>query len=80
MKPAGGSCLGGLDFGVSKRSRVELCDTGSFVKNSFANLWHCLSRIVEMRAIVDGLGLIWMIGIRKVRVETDSKDQHYSAV
>ncbi|CAN0926318.1 Putative ribonuclease H protein At1g65750 [Linum grandiflorum] len=48
-------------------------DTGRFVKAFAANLGSCSITRAEMRAIVDGLQLVWSLGIRRVRVQSDSR-------
>ncbi|CAN0905128.1 Putative ribonuclease H protein At1g65750 [Linum grandiflorum] len=47
-------------------------DTGRFVKAFAANLGSCSITRAEMRAIVDGLQLAWTLGIRRIRVQSDS--------
>ncbi|CAN0836858.1 Putative ribonuclease H protein At1g65750 [Linum grandiflorum] len=47
-------------------------DTGCFVKAFAANLGSCSITRAEMRAIVDGLQLAWSLGIRRIKVQSDS--------
>ncbi|CAN0880709.1 Putative ribonuclease H protein At1g65750, partial [Linum grandiflorum] len=47
-------------------------DTGQFVKAFASNLGSCSITRAEMRAIVDGLQLAWTMGIRRIRVLSDS--------
>ncbi|CAN0914561.1 hypothetical protein LINGRAHAP2_LOCUS28648 [Linum grandiflorum] len=48
-------------------------DTGRFVKAFAANLRSCSITRAEMRAIDDGLKLAWSLGIRRIRVQSDSR-------
>ncbi|CAN0904399.1 TNF receptor-associated factor homolog 1b, partial [Linum grandiflorum] len=48
-------------------------DSGRFVKAFAANLGRCSITRAEMRAIVDGLKLAWTLGIRRIRVQSDSR-------
>ncbi|CAN0906730.1 Putative ribonuclease H protein At1g65750 [Linum grandiflorum] len=47
-------------------------DKGSFVKAFTMNMSCCSITRAEMRGIVEGLKLAWSLGIRKVRVQSDS--------
>ncbi|CAN0881663.1 hypothetical protein LINGRAHAP2_LOCUS14364, partial [Linum grandiflorum] len=47
-------------------------DTGRFIKAFTANLGSCLITPYEMRVIVDGLQVVWFLGIRQIRVQSDS--------
>ncbi|CAN0874988.1 Putative ribonuclease H protein At1g65750 [Linum grandiflorum] len=47
-------------------------DRGSFVKSFTMNLSCCSITRAEMRGIVEGLKLAWSLGIRKIRVQSDS--------
>ncbi|CAN0826840.1 Putative ribonuclease H protein At1g65750, partial [Linum grandiflorum] len=47
-------------------------DGGHFVKAFTANLRSCSITRAEMRAIMDGLHLTWTLGIRRIRVQSDS--------
>ncbi|CAN0826718.1 Putative ribonuclease H protein At1g65750 [Linum grandiflorum] len=47
-------------------------DTGRFVKAFTANLGSCSITRAEMRAIVDGLQLVWTLGIHRIHVPSDS--------
>ncbi|CAN0871969.1 Putative ribonuclease H protein At1g65750 [Linum grandiflorum] len=47
-------------------------DRGSFVKTFTMNLSCCSITRPEMRGIVEGRKLAWSLGIRKIRVQSDS--------
>ncbi|CAN0926336.1 Putative ribonuclease H protein At1g65750 [Linum grandiflorum] len=47
-------------------------DSGRFVKAFASNLGSCSITRAELRAIVDGLQLAWTLGIRRIRVQSDS--------
>ncbi|CAN0905125.1 Putative ribonuclease H protein At1g65750, partial [Linum grandiflorum] len=59
-------------IGVPAVGGVLRTDTGRFVKAFAANLGSCSITRAEMRAIVDGLQLAWTLGIRRIRVQSDS--------
>ncbi|CAN0885729.1 Putative ribonuclease H protein At1g65750 [Linum grandiflorum] len=58
---------------VAAAGGVIRTDTGRFVKAFAANLGSCSITRAEMRAIVDGLKLAWSLGIRRIRVQSDSR-------
>ncbi|CAN0838313.1 hypothetical protein LINGRAHAP2_LOCUS2086, partial [Linum grandiflorum] len=54
-------------------ARGVICnDHGCFVKAFIANIGSCSITRAEMRAIIDGLLLIWTLGIRRIRFQSDS--------
>ncbi|CAN0919445.1 Putative ribonuclease H protein At1g65750, partial [Linum grandiflorum] len=57
---------------VAAAGGVLHTDTGRFVKAFAANLGSCSITRAEIRAIVDGLQLAWTLGIRRIRVQSDS--------
>ncbi|CAN0917038.1 Putative ribonuclease H protein At1g65750 [Linum grandiflorum] len=57
---------------VAAAGGVIRTDSGCFVKAFSANLGSCSITRAEMRAIVDGLQLAWTLGIRRIRVQSDS--------
>ncbi|CAN0917037.1 Putative ribonuclease H protein At1g65750 [Linum grandiflorum] len=59
-------------IGVAAAGGVIRTDSGCFVKAFSANLGSCSITRAEMRAIVDGLQLAWTLGIRRIRVQSDS--------
>ncbi|CAN0876423.1 Putative ribonuclease H protein At1g65750 [Linum grandiflorum] len=47
-------------------------DCGRFVKAFTTNLGSCSITRAELRAIVDGLQIAWSLGIRRIKVQSDS--------
>ncbi|CAN0916842.1 Putative ribonuclease H protein At1g65750 [Linum grandiflorum] len=60
-------------IGVAAAGGLIRDDSGRFVKAFAANLGSCSITRAEMRAIVDGLKLAWTLGIRRIRVQSDSR-------
>ncbi|CAN0920858.1 Putative ribonuclease H protein At1g65750 [Linum grandiflorum] len=58
---------------VAAAGGVIRTDTCRFVKAFAANLGSCSITRAEMQAIVDGLKLAWSLGIRRIRVQSDSR-------
>ncbi|CAN1172287.1 Putative ribonuclease H protein At1g65750, partial [Linum perenne] len=49
-------------------------DSGNFIAAFSTNLGICSIMRSELRAIVEGMKLAWNKGIRRLRIQTDSKD------
>ncbi|CAN0857784.1 Putative ribonuclease H protein At1g65750 [Linum grandiflorum] len=60
------------DEGEAAAGGVIRDDQGSFVKAFTMNLGCCSITRAEMRGIVEGLKIAWSLGIRRIRVQSDS--------